>query len=378
MERSTERILTTHTGSLPRPPDLLEMLLSAQRGEVFEATARRAVADIVKSQSETGIDVVNDGEAAKPSFTSYVAERLSGFESASAPGRTSVEYGLFPEFYGNEAGPAGIWHSLRVMKCVGPIAWCGDEYVERDIANLRGATDGVPVAEVFMTASSPGLVWYHQPNDFYPTDEEYVWAAADALKHEYDAIHRAGFVLQLDCPDLAGGWNRPLFADKELEDFRTLVRLHIEALNHATRDIPPDRMRLHVCWGNFEGPHVRDIALSSIADILLEARPAALSLEGANPRHEHEWDVFSEMKLPAGKVLIPGVIDSTTNYVEHPEVVAQRIVRYAEVVGRENVIAGSDCGFASDGESDLVHPTVAWAKLDALVQGARLASERLW
>jgi 5-methyltetrahydropteroyltriglutamate--homocysteine methyltransferase len=236
----------------------------------------------------------------------------------------------------------------------------------------------VSVEEAFMTASSPGLVWYYQPNAYYPSHEDYTWALADAMKHEYDAIHQAGFLVQLDCPDLAGGWNRPEFSSRTVDEFREFARVHVAALNHATRDIPPDRLRMHVCWGNYEGPHVRDISLRSILDILLDARPAGLSVEGANPRHEHEWQVFSETKLPDGKVIIPGMIDSTTNFVEHPELVAQRIVRYAEVVGRENVIAGSDCGFATLARSDVVHPTVTWAKLQSLAEGARLASERLW
>jgi 5-methyltetrahydropteroyltriglutamate--homocysteine methyltransferase len=378
MAHSTQRMLTTHTGSLPRPSDLLDMLLEGSRDSVFDAAARRGVAEVVQRQAELGVDIVNDGEAAKTSFSTYVTERLSGFESRSSGRDPHVEVGLFPEFYESPESPSRFLRSMRVLTCVDAVTWQGDAQVQQDIANLRAALDHVSVEGAFMSAASPGLVWYYQPNAHYASHEEYMWAVADAMKHEYDAIHQAGFLVQLDCPDLAGGWNRPEFADRTVDDFRAFARLHVEALNHATRDIPPERLRMHVCWGNFEGPHVRDIPLGSIVDILLAARPAALSVEGSNPRHEHEWQVFADTKLPEGKVLIPGVIDSTTNFVEHPELVAQRIMRYADVVGRENVIAGSDCGFATLARSDVVHPTVTWAKFQSLTEGARLASERLW
>jgi 5-methyltetrahydropteroyltriglutamate--homocysteine methyltransferase len=378
MQRSTDRILTTHTGSLPRPDDLLDMLLEGRRGPEFDDAAHRAVVDVVKHQAEIGIDVVNDGEVAKTSFATYVTERLSGFEKTTSAREPHVETKMFPEFYAAPEGPAALLKAIRVLGCVAPIEWNGDELVQRDIAELKRGLEGASVEEAFMSASSPGLVWYYQPNLYYPSHEEYIWAVAEALKHEYDQIHEAGFILQLDCPDLAGGWNRPEFADRTVDEFRAFVRTHIDALNHATRDIPPERMRMHVCWGNFEGPHVRDIPLQSIVDIVLDARPAGLSVEGANPRHGHEWDVFSDVKLPDGKVLIPGVVDTTTNFVEHPELVAQRLVRYADVVGRENVIAGCDCGFATLARSDVVHPTVTWTKLQSLVDGARLASKALW
>jgi 5-methyltetrahydropteroyltriglutamate--homocysteine methyltransferase len=378
VKQSTERILTTHTGSLPRPDDLLDMLLEGRRPDDFEAVATRAVADVVAQQAKVGIDIVNDGEVAKTSFATYVTERLGGFASTTGSRSPHVEMGMFPEFYTAPDSPAALLKGIRVLACVEPVVWQGDDQVQRDIANLKAATAGAGVEDAFMSAASPGLVWYYQPNQHYASHEEYLFAVADALKHEYDQIHAAGFVLQLDCPDLAGGWNRPEFADKTVEDFQAFARMHIEALNHATRDIPSDRMRMHVCWGNFEGPHVRDIPLRSIVDIVLGARPAGLSLEGANPRHGHEWAVFEDIKLPEGKVLIPGVLDSTTNFVEHPELVAQRIIRYAEVVGRENVIAGSDCGFATLARSDVVHKTVTWVKLQSLVEGAQLASKHLW
>jgi 5-methyltetrahydropteroyltriglutamate--homocysteine methyltransferase len=352
------------------------MLLDGRRGPDFEHTARSAVEATVKRQAEAGIDVINDGEVAKTGFSTYVTERLSGFETTARPRGASVEMTLFPEYYGEEAGL--LQQQIQVLSCVDEIGWRGDDQVQRDIANLKAALQGVAVEDVFMTAASPGLVWYYQPNAYYRSHEEYIWAAATAMKNEYDAIHRAGFLVQLDCPDLAGGWNRPEFAEKTTDDFRAFARFHVEALSDATRDIPSDRLRMHVCWGNFEGPHIRDIPLRSILDILLEARPGALSVEGANPRHEHEWQVFSEVAVPDGKVIMPGVLDSTTNFVEHPELIAQRIVRYAAVVGRENVVPGSDCGFSSLASGSLVHPTVAWKKLEVLAEGARLASDQLW
>jgi 5-methyltetrahydropteroyltriglutamate--homocysteine methyltransferase len=370
---SSNRILTTHTGSLPRPADVLEMLHSGERGEAFAEAAARGVAATVARQAEVGIDIVNDGEVSKPGFATYVTERLGGFESQERQRAEPVEKSMFPEFYAS----LPTFRAMRVMTCVGPVVWKGDDQVQRDIDNLKAAVAGTPVEGVFVSSASPGTVWYYQPNAHYATHEEYVMAVADAMKHEYDALHRAGFLVQLDCPDLAGGWNRPESRDFTVDDFRAFARLHIEALNHATRDIPPERLRMHVCWGNYAGPHVRDIPLADIIDLLLDAHPAAISFEGANPRHEHEWQLFSDIDLPEGKVLMPGVIDSTTNYVEHPELVAQRIGRYAEAVGPENVIAGCDCGFATLGDSSSVHPEVTWAKLGSLVEGARLASARL-
>jgi 5-methyltetrahydropteroyltriglutamate--homocysteine methyltransferase len=375
---ASDRILTTHVGSLPRPPDLLEFLLAGERGAEFESIATRAVADVVREQTAVGLDIVNDGEVAKPNFSTYVTERLRGFESSIEVRAPSVESTLFPEFYASPLGPEQVRGAIEVKACVGEIEWAGDDEVERDLANLTAALTDVPVEDAFVTAASPGLVWFHQPNRYYESHEAYVWAVAEAMKHEYDAIHRAGFSVQLDGPDLAGGWNRPEFARKTSDDFRAHVRLHVDALNHATRDIPPERLRLHACWGNFEGPHVRDIPLREIVDILLDARPAFLSLEGSNPRHAHEWQVFHDVAWPEDKVLIAGVLDSTTNFVEHPELVAQRLERYAGLVGREHLVAGADCGFATLGRSSRIHPTVAWAKLESLVAGARLASSRLW
>ena len=396
MKRSTERVLTTHTGSLPRPDDLRDLLLSEEHhGPAFDTVAGRAVRDIVRKQTEAGIDVINDGEQAKVGFAVYVTERLSGFQGHSRRRPDNIESTMFPEYFQSRTNAIG---GAIVLTCTGPIIWTGDAQVQRDIANLRAAVAGGDAGsetarlrmsrrttvsrqdrDVFLTAASPGLVWYYQRNEYYPSHEAYIYAIAEAMKHEYDAIHRAGFILQLDCPDLAGGWNQPEFAGKSEDDFRRFAQLHVEALNHATRDIPPEDMRMHICWGNYEGPHVRDIPLARIVDILFSARPAALSFEGANPRHEHEWKVFENVKLPEGKIILPGVLDSTTNFVEHPELVAQRIVRYARLVGQENVIAGSDCGFATLTRTTLpIHPSVTWAKLRTMAEGAKLASQELW
>ena len=369
MKRSTERILTTHTGSLPRPPDLLEMLLQKEEGhEVNEAAfverVRTAVSETVLRQVEAGVDVVNDGEVGKPGYTVYVKERLTGFDGEEpARGAPSREAEDFPEYHSR---PARSRRGVRQATCTGPVAWKDRDAVDRDIASLKSALVGVNPGEVFMTAASPGNVADYHKDRYYGSPEAYLYAVADAMKEEYDAIHRAGFLLQVDCPDLPRPSRKP-------------VELSMEVLNHALRDIPPERMRMHVCWGNAEGPHHLDVPLAEIIDLLLTARPAGLSIEGANPRHGHEWNVFERVKLPDGKVLIPGVLDSTTNFIEHPELVAQRIVRYARVVGRENVIAGTDCGFGTNvTEVPIVDGRIAWAKLEAMAEGARLASHELW
>jgi 5-methyltetrahydropteroyltriglutamate--homocysteine methyltransferase len=377
MRLSTERILTTHAGSLPRPDELTDLLLESDRsGAAFDFAAQQAVIAAVEKQRSTGIDAINDGEQGKVSFATYVTDRMTGFGGGTSGRAAAVEQSWFPEYYAARTAALG---NATVTACNGPINWTGDALIQQDFDRLKTAIDGRGDVDAFLTAASPGTVWFYQPNEFYPTHEAYIYAAADALQHEYEAIHAAGFTLQLDCPDLASGWNRPVFADKSIEDFCRVARLHVEALNHATRNIAPEQMRLHVCWGNTEGPHTRDVPLERIIDILLEVRPQGLSIEAANPRHAHEWSVFREIRLPDDKILIPGVLDTTTNFVEHPELIEQRIARYAGVVGRERVIAGADCGFATLARRRLpVHPTVVWAKLQALVEGARLASDRLW
>jgi 5-methyltetrahydropteroyltriglutamate--homocysteine methyltransferase len=375
MKRFAEQIVTTHTGSLPRPPELAAALERRDRGEGadadLDAQIRDAVIDVVRRQAHVGVDMVNDGEAGKIGYSTYVKERLDGFGGEGAPHRPPPEAEDFPEYWESR----GDGHGAATPACTGPLAYRDTDAVRADIANLEAGLEAAGLSDAFMSAASPGVIALFLENQHYPSHEEYVFALADAMKVEYDEIHRAGIVLQLDCPDLAASRHRN---GEDLDEFRRRVRLHLDAIAHATRDIPPEQMRLHVCWGNYEGPHHRDVPLADIIDLVLEARPAALSFEAANPRHAHEWTVFEDVELPEGKVLIPGVLDSTTNYVEHPELVAQRIVRYAELVGRENVMAGTDCGFATFAAAIQVHPTIAWEKLRAMAEGARLASQRLW
>jgi 5-methyltetrahydropteroyltriglutamate--homocysteine methyltransferase len=365
MKTSTDRILTTHTGSLPRPADL------ADRHD--QRQVRSAVNQTVRRQLDAGVDIISDGEVSKPSYATYVTERLSGFTGEPVPFQLR-DLEIFPDFARRMLGDPELATVLANPSCVGPVAYTDPSLVQADIANLQAAADGA--TDVFMTAASPGVIEMFMANRYYPTTEEYLFALADAMKQEYDAIYRAGLVLQLDCPDLACEWS--IGPEVTTDEFRRVVAKRLEAIDHATRDIPPDRLRLHLCWGNYEGPHQTDVPLADIIDLVLAARPTAVSFEGANPRHEHEWKVFEEVKLPEGKVIIPGVLDSTTNYIEHPELVAQRIVRYADVVGRANVIAGSDCGFATFAAFLPVDPQITWAKLAAMAEGARLASQQLW
>jgi 5-methyltetrahydropteroyltriglutamate--homocysteine methyltransferase len=377
MKRSTERILTTHTGSLPRPEDVVTMLYARDKGELqdqatFEQRVREATAEVVRKQVECGIDIVNDGEASKIGYSTYVKERLTGFGGEAGPLR-AADVLEFPEYARRVFRVSG----MKRPACTGPISYKDKAALQKDIENLKAALQGVQPEEVFMSAASPGVISLFLKNDYYPNHDAYLAALAEAMKVEYDAIHQAGFLLQVDCPDLAMG-RHIQFAEDSLEEFRKKAELHVEALNHALADIPPERMRLHLCWGNYEGPHHRDVPLRDIIDIVLKARPAAISFEAANPRHEHEWKVFQEFTLPPEKILIPGVLDSTTNYIEHPELVAERLCRFAQVVGRENVIAGTDCGFATFAGLDTVDPKITWAKLQAMAEGARLASQLLW
>ena len=378
MKRSTERILTTHTGSLPRPRDLTAMLEALDAGTApdptaYDARVREAVADIVRRQVDAGVDIVNDGEQGKVGYSTYVRHRLTGFGGQSAVAMRA-DWADFPE----AAARLGRATAVSRPSCSGPIEWKDRTAVGKDVASLRAALQGVQPVEAFMTAASPGVIAHFLRNEHYPSREAYLARLVDVMKEEYDAIHRAGFVLQVDCPDLAMG-RHLAFADLSNAEFVKIAEANVEALNHALRDIPPDRLRLHLCWGNYEGPHHRDIPLREILGVALKARPQALSFEGANPRHEHEWVVFQDMRLPDDRVIIPGVLDSTTNFIEHPELVAQRLVRYAEVVGRERVIAGTDCGFATFARSNpQVEPEIVWAKLRSMAEGARLASARLW
>jgi len=378
MKRSADRILTTHTGSLPRPADLTETLEAFDAGRepepvAFETRVRRAVADVVRQQIGAGVDVVNDGEQGKVGYSTYVRHRLTGFGGQAAV-PTRADWADFP----TAAARSERRSTILRPACNGPIEWKDRGAVQTDIANFRAALQDVRPTEAFMTAASPGVIAHFLRNEHYPTREAYLARLVDVMKEEYDAIHRAGFVLQIDCPDLA--MSRHLaFPELSNAQFLKIAEGNVEALNHALRDIPADRLRLHLCWGNYAGPHHRDIPLREILPIALRARPQALSFEGANPRHEHEWVVFREVKLPDDRLIIPGVLDSTTNFIEHPELVAQRLVRYAEVVGRERVLAGTDCGFATFARATLpVEPEIAWAKFKALAEGARIASAQLW
>ena len=379
MQRSTTGFLTTHTGSLPRPPDLIRMMFAKEEGVPVDPTAlgqriRGAVAETVRKQVQAGVAVVNDGEMSKPSYATYVKDRLNGFEGASHPlqYRDLVD---FPEMAKRVFGDPGR-SRRRTPACNGPISVRDPRAVEIDVDNLRAALQAER-ADGFMTAASPGVISLFFKNEHYPSHEAYLFAIADAMRHEYEAIARAGLVLQVDCPDLGMG-RHIQFADLGLDEFRRMARLHVEALNHALANVAPDQARLHLCWGNYEGPHHHDVALAEIIEIAFAARTTAVSFEGSNPRHAHEWRVFERVKLPPGKVIIPGVLDSTTNFIEHPDLVAERIGRYARLVGRENVIAGTDCGFGTWVGQAAVDPDIAWAKLASMAEGARRASKEFW
>jgi 5-methyltetrahydropteroyltriglutamate--homocysteine methyltransferase len=379
MKHSTNRILTTHTGSLPRPAGLLKLISEQESGAADISSIRThvksAVADIVRKQLETGVDIVNDGEMGKPSYATYVKDRLSGYggETTLLPIRDLAEY---PEFAERFMRDSPI-EELKRPACTGAVAYINREPLQRDIENLKAAVDARHPAEAFMSAASPGVITIFLGNHHYKSHEEYLGALAEAMKTEYQAIHQAGFILQVDCPDLAMG-RHIQFPDATLSEFRKTIEMHVEALNHALAGIPPESVRLHLCWGNYEGPHHLDVPLRDIIDIVFKANAAGISYEASNPRHEHEWAVFKDVKLPEGKVLIPGVIDSTNNFIEHPELVAQRICNVARLVGKENVIAGTDCGFATVAGYTPVEPKITWAKFAAMAEGARIATDELW
>jgi 5-methyltetrahydropteroyltriglutamate--homocysteine methyltransferase len=378
VQSSADRILTTHTGSLPRPDDLVEHLYAEVAGELgdrgrLNAAVRDAVAESVRQQRAAGIDIVNDGEMGKVSYSTYVTTRLTGYEERRhAPRAPRPDAADFPAYAKWDEQRQSASFAIRRYSCTGPVTYVGRDALQRDIDNLRAALDG-DVANAFMTAASPGVIQHFQLNQHYPTNEAYLFALADAMREEYVAIIDAGFVLQIDCPDLTG-----LSAMEVPGKKRSDTALRVQVLNHAVRDLPPERMRLHLCWGNYEGPHHTDVPLQDLLEDVLPARPAGLSFEGANPRHAHEWALFESVRLPDDKVLIPGVLDSTTNYIEHPELVAQRLTQYARLVGRDRVIAGTDCGFATFAGRPMVHPDIVWAKLQAMAEGARLASDQLW
>ncbi len=373
MKRSSDRILTTHAGSLPRPSDLLEMIQAKSSGRPYDqdgytTRVRTAVREIVRKQAELGLDVVDDGEMGKPGFIPYVNERLSGFEpnkdAAGSPWSGSREVRAFPA--------ARAMH----MVCTGPIAYKGHKHVQADIENLKAALAGTKAEEAFIPAISPTSVEDWQKNAYYKTQEEYLVAIAEAMHEEYQAIVDAGLLVQIDDPHLATHYvSHP---ELSVDEVRRWAEVRVEALNHALRGLPRDKVRWHTCYGINIGPRVHDLELKHFVDVMLKIRAGAYSFEAANPRHEHEWRVWETVRLPDGAVLIPGTITQSTVLVEHPELVAERIVRFANVVGRENVIAGADCGFATFAGSTEIHPSVVWAKFDALVEGARIATKQLW
>lgn len=380
MKRSTKRFLTTHTGSLPRPADLVRMMHAREEGvpverDALAARIRSAVEEVVGRQAAAGVDIVNDGEMSKPSYATYVKDRLKGFGGA---GNTFVYQDLaeFPNLAKKVFGDPGR-SRRKTPACNAEIGVRDPEAAATDVSNLRDAFAKAAAKEMFMSAASPGVIGLFFRNEHYPSQEAYLFAIAEAMRHEYETVARAGIVLQVDCPDLAMG-RHIQYAELSLAEFRKRARLHVEALNHALANIPAEQLRLHLCWGNYEGPHHHDVPLEHILDIVLMARPSAISFEAANPRHAHEWKLFETVKLPEGKVLIPGVLESKTNFIEHPELIAQRIGRYANLVGRENVIAGSDCGYGTWVGQAAVDPDVVWAKLAAMAEGARIATGLFW
>ena len=385
MERSADRILTTHAGSLPRSDELREAIYARAEGRPHdrEALARRLkseVAEVVRQQIACGLDSVNDGELGKTSFTNYVRERLSGFEPRQyKPGEGPAPLSItgrdrlkFPEYFDGKGRFAGWGPSMSQVFCVAPLTYVGHAALKEDLENFKAALRGVSVAEAFLTANTPGTIEHWLRNEHYPSDEAFVYAIAEAMREEYKAIVDAGFLLQIDDPDLPDGWQ--MYPAMSVADYRKYAAVRVEALNHALTDIPRERVRLHVCWGSFHGPHEHDIPLRGIIDLIFRVRAHSFSIEASNPRHEHEWRAFEDCKLPEGAVLIPGVVGHCTDFIEHPELVAERLVRYAKLVGRENVMAGTDCGLGPR----VGHGTIAWAKLTSLAEGARLATKQLW
>ena len=380
MKTSQDRILTTHVGSLPRSKAVTDVVFARERGELLDAdaareTIRAAVLDAVRRQRAAGIDIASDGEMSKISYATYIKDRLTGFDGDS-PRQPPKDLEEFPAFLRRQAGSGGT-PTYRRPSCVGEIRVKDMEPVAEDIRNFRQALAESEVTEGFMNAASPGVIALFQPNQHYPDHASYLEALADAMQPEYEAIVSAGFVLQLDSPDLGLG-RHMMFKDRSDEEYQRLAALHVEALNHATRNIPAERMRLHVCWGNYEGPHHCDAPMSMVLPIALSARPQALLFEASNPRHAHEWVVFRDARIPDDKILVPGVLDSTTNFIEHPELVAERIGRFADIVGRERVMAGTDCGFSTFAGFGAVDEDIVYAKFGAMAEGAQIASKRLW
>jgi len=393
MKRSHSRILTTHTGSLPRPADLVNVLNEKELGREYDRSAyahrvRQAVREVVERQAGAGIDVIDDGEHSKINWMAYARGRISGLEEIDSPvrfrgaTRDSIQFGaayedmkLMLAARSSELVPKRTVRP-RALVCTGPITYVGREEVEADVANLRASLQDVNAEEAFITAISPSNLELYYENRYYRSDEEYLTALADAMRVEYETIVEGGFLLQIDDPRMATHYNRT--PDASIEECRKFIALRVEAVNYALRGIPPDRVRFHTCYSVNIAPRVHDLELKHFVDLMLQIQAGAYLIEAANPRHEHEWQVWEEVRLPEDKVLIPGVVSHCIHLVEHPELVAQRLIRFANLVGRERVIAGTDCGFGTSGAGDEVHPQVAWAKLEAMVEGARLASRRLW
>jgi len=381
MRHSTDRILTTHVGSLPRPQVVVDQLFAEDQGQSvdlarYARVMTDAVDDVVRKQVSAGIDVVSDGEMSKISYATYIRHRLTGFEIGEMPRATPLDLDDFPEYKDRLAKLGGTPKYHRPI-CCGPIKVKDLSALKTDIENLKNAAAAAGAQDAFMNSASPGVVAVFQPNRYYQSQEAYIGALADAMREEYETIVGAGLILQIDAPDLAMG-RHIRFRDVDETEFLRNARLQVEALNHALANVPADRVRMHLCWGNYEGPHHHDVPLEKIIDIVLSAKPQAILFEGANPRHQHEWDVWKSAKIPDDKILVPGVIDSVTNFIEHPRLVAQRIKLYAGIVGRERVMAGTDCGFGTFAGFGAIHPPIAYAKLASMAEGARMASEELW
>jgi len=377
MKRSGDRILTSHAGSLPRPDDVRALLVAKHAGEPYDTAAfatrvRAAVSEVVRKQTESGIDVVNDGELSKINFTSYARERLGGVtQRKREPGQPSFKIwgrdeAEFAEYF------AAINLGVDYAVCGGPLKYLGHEAVQADISNLKAALEGVKVTEAFITAVAPGTIEHWLKNEYYSNDESYLAAIAEAMREEYRAIVEAGFILQIDDPDLGDAWQ--IHPEMDVPAYRRFAELRIEVLNHALRGIPANRVRFHMCWGSYHGPHKYDIPLEQIVDLVLKVNAECYSIEASNPRHEHEWQVWRKVKLPEGKILMPGVVGHASDFVEHPELVAERLDRYARLVGRDNLMAGTDCGLGTR----VGHPKIAWAKFEAMAEGAALATRQLW
>lgn len=380
MRGSSDRILTTHVGSLPRSQVVTDVLFAREAGTVADPDAARkvitdAVAEVVRRQAAAGVDVVSDGEMSKISYATYIADRFTGFagDTPREPGQDLVEFPRLLE----KLAMLGSTAKYRRPRCVGEIHVKDTGPLREDLRNFDLAVRAGKPVEAFLNAAAPGVLALFQPNDYYPTPDAYLEALAEALRSEYEAIVAAGFLLQIDSPDLGMG-RHTMYRHASVEEYLRRAAVHVEVLNHALRNIPADRLRLHMCWGNYEGPHHHDVPMEQLLPVVIRAKPQALLFEAANPRHAHEWSVFREFRLPADKILVPGVLSSTTNYIEHPQLVAERICRFADIVGRERVIAGSDCGFSTFAGFGPVDPDIVYMKLAAMAEGARIASSRLW